>query len=126
PPAQERHVPRRLRFSPLARVQGLLRPQTSRRQTPQRRTHLPRPPPLQRHLGHAPHRPALPHPRPTTPPPPPRMTLDKNMGTPPPGPPPVGPRRPTADPRPDRPSRPGTTAGRGDAPAGRRGVDQVL
>ncbi len=40
-------------------VQSLLRPQTGRRQTPQRRPHLPRPPPLQRHPGHAPHPPAL-------------------------------------------------------------------
>jgi hypothetical protein len=60
PPAQERHVPRRLRVRARPGVQGVLRPQASRGQTPQRRADLPGPPPLRRHRGHAPHRPAIP------------------------------------------------------------------
>jgi Transposase IS116/IS110/IS902 family len=39
-------------------VQGVLRPKASRGQTPQRRSHLPGPPTLQGHPGHAPHPPA--------------------------------------------------------------------
>jgi hypothetical protein len=44
--------------SPAARpgIQNLLRPQTSRGQTSQRRPDLPGPPPLRRHPRHAPHR----------------------------------------------------------------------
>ena len=60
PPAQKRHVPRRVRLPARPGVQDLLRPQTRRGQTPQRRPHLPGPPPLRRHPRHAPHRPALP------------------------------------------------------------------
>ena len=60
PPAEKRHVPRRVRLPARPGVQDLLRPQTRRGQTPQRRPHLPGPPPLRRHPRHAPHRPALP------------------------------------------------------------------
>ena len=45
-----------------ARSRGLLRAQTRRRQTPQRRHDLPGPTPLQRHLRHAPRRHLLPAP----------------------------------------------------------------
>ena len=44
--AQTRVLPRRVRRPGRPRQPGLLRPQTRRRQTPQRRPHLPRPPPL--------------------------------------------------------------------------------
>ena len=67
PPPQERHVPLRVRSPARPRLACLLRPQTPRRQTPQRRTHLPRPPTLRRHPRHAPHRQPLPHQRPTHP-----------------------------------------------------------
>jgi hypothetical protein len=42
-----------------ARVQSVLRPQEGRRKAPQRCDHLPRPPALQRHPGHARHAPVL-------------------------------------------------------------------
>jgi hypothetical protein len=73
PPAQERHVPRRVRIPAIAGVEGLLRPETSRRQAPQRHAHLPCPATLQRHPRHAPHRPAL---QPEPPPTPPRGCLN--------------------------------------------------
>src|SRR3984957_1496794 len=79
---QARHVPRRVRVPVQPAQQGLLRPQASRRQETQRRPHLPRTPPLRRHLRHAPRPPPLPartkkqHPeRPSR--------LTKTIGTPP-------------------------------------------
>src|SRR5690606_3020787 len=84
PPLEERHVPRSVRVAALARLPPLLRPQTRRRQEAQRCTHLPRPTPLQRHLGHAPHRPALHRPQPQQPPPRSRLTpLTRRWGHPP-------------------------------------------
>ncbi len=59
PPAQERHVLGRLRLFATP-PPNLLRPQESRRQTPQRRPHLPGPPSLRCHLGHPRHQPARP------------------------------------------------------------------
>ena len=53
PPAQERHVPRRVRVAARPGLQGVLRPQTRRMQAAQRRDHLSGPQALQRHPGHA-------------------------------------------------------------------------
>ncbi len=50
------------RLHPRPRIQDLLPTQTRRRETPQRRHHLPRPPTMQRHQHHAPRQ----HPLPTT------------------------------------------------------------
>jgi transposase len=54
PPAQERHVPCRVRLAARPRVEDLLRPQTRRRQPTQRCAHLPGAAPLRRHPRHAP------------------------------------------------------------------------
>ena len=50
-PAQERDVPLRLRLAARSRLAGVLRPQTSRGEETQRRSHLPRAPALRRHPG---------------------------------------------------------------------------
>ena len=52
-PAQERDVPLRLRLAARPRLAGVLRPQASRGEETQRRSHLPRASSLRRHPGHA-------------------------------------------------------------------------
>ena len=84
PPTQKRHVPSSLRRRPTRpRRPRLLPTKTSRRQTPQRRRHLRRPPPLRHHLSHA----QNPNPLPTnttpTPTPSRLKRLDNKTGTPP-------------------------------------------